>query len=96
MNERFFAMLKPGGRVLIEDHDADRDHAADAAGQPAPRQPWRRDRRFLRSGIPATELILIDSKYDDRRWNVFRPGVKGRTDHYIAVFQKPADGKALR
>ena len=96
INQRFFAMLKPGGYVLVEDHDADetmplmqqanlhRVSHGDAIGQ------------FLRAGFAATELILIDSKYDDRRWNVFRPGVKGRTDHYIAVFQKPADGKALR
>ena len=96
INQRFFAMLKPGGYVLVEDHDADqtmplmqqanlhRVSHGDAIGQ------------FLRAGFAASELILIDSKYDDRRWNVFRPGVKGRTDHYIAVFQKPADGKALR
>jgi predicted methyltransferase len=34
-------------------------------------------------------MILIDSSYDDRRFNVFRPGVRGRTDRFIATFEKP-------
>lgn len=96
INKRFFAMLKPGGYVMVEDHDADpkmplmqqanlhRVSQGDTIGQ------------FLKAGFAATDLIIFESKYDDQRWNVFRPGVKGRTDHYIAMFQKPADGKPLR
>ena len=34
-------------------------------------------------------MILIESSYDDRRFNVFRPGVRGRTDRFIATFDKP-------
>jgi predicted methyltransferase len=96
INKRFFAMLKPGGRVVIEDHDAiETMHLAqqvnlhrishgDVTGH------------FLRAGFAQKDMILIDSTYDDRRFNVFRPGVRGRTDRFIAVFEKPLDGKPLR
>ncbi|MDP3737981.1 MAG: methyltransferase domain-containing protein [Hyphomonadaceae bacterium] len=90
MNEHLFAMLKPGGRVVIEDHDAiETMHLAqqvglhrishgDVTGQ------------MIRAGFELREMILIESQYDDRRFNVFRPGVRGRTDRFIAVFVKRA------
>jgi len=89
LNQRIFAMLKPGGRVLVEDHDADpemrvdkqvflhrigRDHVTE---------------HFTSAGFALTEMILFDSKDDNQTTDVFRPGVRGKTDHYIAVFQKP-------
>ena len=89
MNARLFDMLKPGGRIVIEDHDAiETMHLAqqvglhrishgDVTGQ------------LLRAGFVLKDMILIDSSYDDRRFNVFRPGVRGRTDRFIATFQKP-------
>ncbi len=89
MNQRLFAMLKPGGRVVIEDHDAiETMHLAqqanlhrishgDVTGQ------------MLRAGLVLKDMILIESSYDDRRFNVFRPGVRGRTDRFIATFEKP-------
>jgi len=89
MTKRFFKMLKPGGYVLVEDHDADeRMHVLEQATL---HRISHGDTiaHFTRAGFRTTDLILFDSKYDDRRWNVFRPGVKGRTDHYIAVFEKP-------
>ena len=43
--------------------------------------------------VPAVDSltirVLIDSSYDDRRFNVVRPGVRGRTDRFIATFEKP-------
>ncbi|HEX5006243.1 MAG TPA: methyltransferase domain-containing protein [Hyphomonadaceae bacterium] len=89
MNQRLFAMLKPGGRIVIEDHDAiETMHLAqqanlhrishgDVTGQ------------LIRAGFVLKDMILIDSSYDDRRFNVFRPGVRGRTDRFIATFEKP-------
>jgi len=86
---RFFAMLKPGGRVVIEDHDAipemdigrqvslHRISHGDVTGQ------------FLRAGFALKEMVLIESAFDDRRFNVFRPDVHGRTDRFIGVFEKP-------
>lgn len=96
LNARLFDMLKPGGRIVIEDHDAiETMHLAqqvglhrishgDVTGQ------------LLRAGFVRKDMILIESSYDDRRFNVFRPGVRGRTDRFIATFQKPLDGKPLR
>ena len=43
----------------------------------------------VRAGFVLRDLILIESDYDDRRFNVFRPGVRGRTDRFIATFEKP-------
>ncbi len=96
LNQRFFEMLKPGGRLVIEDHDAIETMAlgeqvylhrishGDVTGH------------LLRAGFRASDMVLIESSYDDRRFNVFRPGVRGRTDRFIAVFEKPLDGKPLR
>lgn len=90
VNAHLFAMLKPGGRVVIEDHDAiETMHLAqqvglhrishgDVTGQ------------MLRAGFELREMILLESSYDDRRFNVFRPGVRGRSDRFIATFVKPA------
>ena len=89
LNERFFKMLKPGGRLVIEDHDAietmtlneqvylHRISHGDVTGE------------LLRAGFRATDMILMESGHDDRRFNVFRPGIRGRTDRFIAVFEKP-------
>lgn len=96
MLKRFFAMLKPGGRIVVEDHDAipemtlhdqvvlHRISHGDVAGQ------------FLRAGFALKEMLLMDSTFDDEKFNVFWPTVRGRTDRYIAVFEKPLDGKPLR
>ena len=89
MNEKLFAMLKPGGRVIIEDHDAietmplaqqvglHRISHGDVTGQ------------MLRAGFTLKTMTLLESPHDDRRFNVFRPGVRGRTDRFVAVFEKP-------
>lgn len=96
LNKRLFAMLKPGGLVVIEDHDAietmylgqqvglHRISHGDVTGQ------------LLRAGFSDISMELIESSYDDRRFNVFRPGVRGRTDRFIAVFMKPLDGRPVR
>lgn len=88
--ERFFAMLRPGGRVVVEDHDAipemdlgrqvnlHRISHGDVTGQ------------FLRAGFQLKEMVLIESEHDSRKFNVFQPTVRGRSDRFIAVFEKPA------
>lgn len=89
MLKRFFAMLKPGGRIVVEDHDAipemtlhdqvvlHRISHGDVTGH------------FLCAGFALKEMLLMDSTFDDEKFNVFRPDVRGRTDRYIAVFTKP-------
>lgn len=95
LNTRLLAMLKPGGCVVVEDHDANaemylgqqvglhRISHGDVTGQ------------FLRAGFVLREMVLIDTTFDDRKFNVFWPTVRGRTDRFIAVFEKPA-GEAAR
>lgn len=94
LNTRLLAMLKPGGRVVVEDHDANaemylgqqvglhRISHGDVTGQ------------FLRAGFVLREMVLIDTTFDDRKFNVFWPTVRGRTDRFIAVFEKPAGAAA--
>jgi len=96
LNRRFFDMLTPGGRVVVEDHDAietmplvqqvnlHRISKGDVIGQ------------FLRAGFELAGEAAIESRYDDRKMNVFWPNVRGRTDRYILVFEKPLDGKPAR
>lgn len=91
LDQRLFAMLKPGGRVVVEDHDAipemylgqqvglHRISHGDVTGQ------------FLRAGFALKEMVLIESAFDDRKFNVFWPTVRHRTDRFIAVFEKPAN-----
>ena len=96
MNKRFFEMLTPGGRVVVEDHDAiatmplvqqvylHRISKGDVIGQ------------FLAAGFRQAGEAEIESQYDNRKMNVFWPTVRGRTDRFILVFEKPLDGKPAR
>lgn len=89
MNARLFAMLKPGGRIVIEDHDAiETMHLAQQANLHRISQGDVTG-QLLRAGFVLKDMILIDSPHDDGRFNVFRPGVRGRTDRFIATFEKP-------
>jgi predicted methyltransferase len=85
----FFKLLKPGGRLVIEDHDA-LDSMSPAQQMNLHRLSIGYTTAFAEdAGFKRIDAILIHSKYDDRRFNVFRPGVRGRTDRYIATFEKP-------
>lgn len=96
LNKRLFDMLTPGGRVVVEDHDAietmplveqvnlHRIAKGDVTGH------------FLRAGFRQVDVAEIESRYDTRKMNVFWPTVRGRTDRFIAVFEKPLDGKPAR
>ena len=96
LNRRLFDMLTPGGRVVVEDHDAietmplveqvnlHRISKGDVTGH------------FLRAGFRQVDVAEIESRYDTRKMNVFWPTVRGRTDRFIAVFEKPLDGKPAR
>jgi predicted methyltransferase len=89
MNRRIFTMLKPGGRVVIEDHNA-------LASMPIAQQAYLHRiledavvAHMLAAGFVRLETHEIESKYDDRRFNVFTPGVRGRTDRFMVSFEKP-------
>lgn len=89
MNASLFSMLKPGGLIVIE------DHAADGA-MPLARQVdlHRIDAGIVidamtRAGFVHTETLDLPSAHDILRFNVFRPGIRGRTSRYFLVFAKP-------
>lgn len=88
---RFFAMLKPGGRIVVEDHDAIPE--MDIGRQANLHRISHGDvtGHFLRAGFALKEMVLIDSEFDNRKFNVFQPTVRGRSDRFIAVFEKPAE-----
>lgn len=89
MTAHLFDMLKPGGRLVVEDHDAN-DDISFAQQINLHRISRSYVERFMRdAGFVLIDTILIESTYDDRRFNVFRPGVRGRTDRFIATFEKP-------
>ena len=90
MDRQLFALLKPGGRLVIEDHDA-------LPEMPLAQQVYlhriaesQMTKEVLAAGFELAERFPIESKHDDRRFNVFKPGVRGRTDRYIVSFVKPA------
>ena len=89
LTEHLFAMLKPGGRIVIEDHDA--IETMPLVQQVGLHRISHGDTTalLLRAGFTLKDMILIESSYDDRRFNVFRPGVRGRTDRFVATFIKP-------
>jgi len=90
MNQRLFALLKPGGRLIVEDHDAD------------PSMPPAQQVRLHRlakgvvvEALTAAGFVLAGEDYirtgkDDYRFNVFQPTLRGRTDRYILTFTRPA------
>lgn len=90
MNARLFDLLKPGGRLIVEDHDGDPD-------MPPARQVGL---HRLAKGVVIGELTAagfentgeayIAPGKDDYRFNVFRPNLRGRTNRYILTFTKPA------
>jgi predicted methyltransferase len=84
-------LLNPGGVVMVEDHNA-------AAGMPLAQQAGLHrissqtlTALFLGAGFRPLAAFEIESPHDNRRMNVFWPSLRGRTDRFIAVFEKPAE-----
>jgi predicted methyltransferase len=89
LNRRLFALLQPGGRLVIEDHEAD------------PRMPLGRQvglhriavnqvmDAVLAAGFRLAGSYAVVSTMDDRNRNVFTPGIRGRTERFILAFEKP-------
>lgn len=89
MNRSLFAMLKPGGVVVIEDHAAD---PAMLLGQQVGLHRIAAGAviaQLEEAGFVKIEQRDLPSAHDDFRFNVFRPGIRGRTSRYILAFSKP-------
>ncbi len=82
--------LKPGGRFLVVDH-----HAAPGTGSSSAQDLHRIDVEFAKRDIAAHGFRLVATsdvlrnRSDDYQTMVFRPEVRGKTDRFILVFEKP-------
>lgn len=85
------AALKPGGKFLIVDHFAKAD-----SGFSDSKALHRIDEQYAISYLQAQGLELIGkidvlrNPDDDYSKTVFDPAIKGRTDRFVHVYQKPA------
>jgi predicted methyltransferase len=86
-----FDALRPGGRLLVIDHAA-----ANGTGSGAAQELHRIDEAFARAdferaGFRAVRSIdALRNASDDRTTNVFDPAIRGKTDRFVLVFEKPA------
>ena len=84
------AALKPGGRFLIVDHQA-----AEGAGTSATQSLHRIEASVARRDIEATGLVYVGGTDvlrdadDDHSLNVFDKAIRGKTDRFVQVFEKP-------
>lgn len=82
--------LKPGGRFLIVDHNA-----APGTGKASAQDLHRIDVEFAKSDIASHGLRLVAESDalrnpdDFYALSVFDPSVRGQTDRFILVFEKP-------
>jgi predicted methyltransferase len=89
LDRQIFDMLKPGGRLVVEDHDANPEMYLMQQANLHRISHGDVEGHFLKAGFKLESMQLFDSKYDDEKMNVFYPGVRGRTDKFIAAFVKP-------
>ena len=89
-NKAVYAALKPGGRFVIIDHAA-----PDGSGLADTETTHRIDAAVVKSDLAAAgfrfvgESQVLRNPADDRTRSVFDPSVKGKTDQFVYVFQRP-------
>ena len=82
--------LKPGGRFLIVDHAA-----AANTGNTAAQDLHRIDEAYAKQDIESYGLRLVASSdvlrnpTDDHTKSAFDPEIRGKTDRFVLVFEKP-------
>lgn len=88
--EQIVDALKPGANFLIVDHAA-----KDGSGISAAQKLHRIDEQFAIADLKSHGLLWVGSiealrnPNDDRSTLVFDPAIKGRTDRFVHVYQKP-------
>jgi predicted methyltransferase len=84
------AGLKPGGRLLIVDHSA-----KDGTGASDAQKLHRIEEQYALAQLKSYGLDWVGSiavlrnTDDDRSLGVFDPAIKGKTDRFVHVYQKP-------
>ena len=87
---QLFAALKPGGRLVIVDHAA-----AEGTGNKAAQDLHRIDEAYARDDVMSAGFRFVESNPvlrnpdDDRSKMVFDPAIRGKTDRFVLVFEKP-------
>jgi predicted methyltransferase len=89
-NKAVFQALKPGGRFVIVDHSA-----PDGSGLASTETTHRIDAAVVKADMAAAgfkfvgESDVLRNPGDDRTKLVFDPAVRGKTDQFVYVFQRP-------
>jgi len=86
--DQLVAALRPGGRLVVVDHQA-----AEGTGPRAAQGLHRIDRAFAIEDWSARGLELVDSTElagtdDDRTMSVFDPSVRGKTERFVLAFER--------
>jgi len=89
-NRAVFNALKPGGRFVIIDHSA-----PDGTGLRDTETTHRIDAAIVKTDLAAAgfrfvgESNALRNPTDDRTLLVFNPAVRGKTDQFVYVFERP-------
>ena len=89
-NKAVYGALKPGGRFVIIDHSA-----PDGSGLADTDTTHRIDAAVVKKDMAAAgfrfvgESNALRNPADDRTKLVFDPSVRGKTDQFVYVFQRP-------
>lgn len=89
-NKAVFRALKPGGRFVVIDHAA-----PDGSKLAATNTLHRIDPAVVKADMAAAgfrfvgESAVLRNAVDPRTANVFDPAVRGHTDQFVYVFQRP-------
>jgi predicted methyltransferase len=89
-NKAVYAALKPGGRIGVNDHAA-----PDGTGLRDTETTHRIDAAVVKADMAAAGFRLVGESQvlhnpsDDRSKSVFDPAVRGKTDQFVYVFQRP-------
>jgi predicted methyltransferase len=88
--DKVYSALKPGGKLLIEDHQARPGAGNSDAGTLHRIEEGFAMNDFENHGfkLVATSQVLRSTE-DDHSKSVFDPAIRGKTDRFVLLFEKP-------